>query len=91
MIYVFEGGSIVYDGSTISDEQKAKAVAVEQLPEKPEIPAGKMAVIRANKAEERVWWELVDMPKDPLEAEIEQLKQVVADLIELVLFGGEEE
>ena len=29
MIYVFEGGSIVYDGSTISDEQKTKAVAVE--------------------------------------------------------------
>lgn len=88
MIYVFEGGSIVYDGSTISDAQKAKAVAVEQLPEKPEIPVGKMAIIRANKAEERVWWELVDKPKDP---EIEQLKQVVADLIELVLFGGVEE
>lgn len=88
MIYVFEGGSIVYDGSTISDEQKAKAVAVEQLPEKPEIPAGKMAIIRANKAEERVWWELVDKPKDPLEVEVEQLKQVVADLTELILFGG---
>ena len=88
MIYVFPEGNVVYDGSTISDEQKAKAVAVEQLPEKPEIPAGKMAVIRANKAEERVWWELVDVPKDP---EIEQLKQVVADLTELVLFGGVEE
>jgi hypothetical protein len=88
MIYVFEGGSIVYDGSTISDEQKTKAVAVEQLPEKPEIPAGKMAIIRANKAEERVWWELVDKPKDPLEVEVEQLKQVVADLTELILFGG---
>jgi len=88
MIYVFEGGSIVYDGSTISDEQKTKAVAVEQLPEKPEIPAGKMAIIRVNKAEEKVWWELVDKPKDPLEAEVEQLKQVVADLTELILFGG---
>ena len=87
MIYVFEGGSIVYDGSTISDEQKAQAVAVEQLPEKPEIPAGKMAIIRANKAEERVWWELVDKPQD---SEIEQLKQVVADLTELVLYGGVE-
>ena len=71
MIYVFEGGSIVYDGDTITEEQKAQAVAVESLPEKPEIPAGKMAIIRANKAEERVWWELVDKPKDP---EIEQLK-----------------
>ncbi len=88
MIYVFPEGNVVYDGNTISDEQKAQAVAVEQLPEKPEIPAGKMAIIRANKAEERVWWELVDKPKDP---EIEQLKQVVADLIELVLFGGVEE
>jgi len=88
MIYVFEGGSIVYDGSTISDEQKTKAVAVEQLPEKPEIPADKMAIIRANKAEERVWWELVDKPKDLLEVEVEQLKQIVADLTELILFGG---
>ena len=33
MIYVFEGGNIVYDGSTISNGQKAQAVAVEQLPE----------------------------------------------------------
>ena len=88
MIYVFPEGNVVYDGNTISDEQKAQAVAVEQLPEKPEIPAGKMAIIRVNKAEERVWWELVDKPKDP---EIEQLKQVVADLIELALFGGVEE
>mgnify|MGYP001278377122 CR=1 FL=1 len=88
MIYVFEGGSIVYDGSTLSDEHKTKAVVVEQLPEKPEIPAGKMVIIRANKAEGRVWWELVDKPKDPLEAEVEQLKQVVADLTELILFGG---
>ena len=85
MIYVFPEGNVVYDGNTISDEQKAQAVVVEQLPEKPEIPAGKMAIIRANKAEERVWWELVDKPKDP---EIEQLKQVVADLTEFVLFGG---
>ena len=48
MIYVFPEGNVVYDGNTISDEQKAQAVAVEQLPEKPEIPAGKMAIIRAN-------------------------------------------
>ena len=26
MIYVFEGGNVVYDGDTITEEQKAQAV-----------------------------------------------------------------
>jgi hypothetical protein len=84
MIYVFPGGNVVYDGSTISDEQKAQAVAVESLPE-PQTPEGKYAVIRANKATETVYYEYRDIPKDP---EVERLKQVVADLAELVLLGG---
>ena len=86
MIYVFPEGNVVYDGSTISDEQKAKAVAVESLP-KPQTPEGKYAVIRANKATETVYYEYKDIPKDP---EVEQLKQVVADLTEFVMFGGVE-
>lgn len=86
MIYVFPEGNVVYDGNTISDEQKAQAVAVESLPE-PQIPEGKYAVIRADKATETVYYEYKDIPKDP---EVEQLKQVVADLTELVLFGGVE-
>jgi hypothetical protein len=86
MIYVFPEGNIVYDGSTISDEQKLKAVAVESLPE-PQTPEGKYAVIRADKATGEVWYEYIDIPKDP---EVEQLKLVVADLTELVLFGGDE-
>ena len=87
MIYVFPEGNVVYDGSTISDGQKAQAVAVESLPE-PQTPEGKYAQIRADKATETVYYEYIDLPKDP---EIEQLKQVVADLTELVLFGGIEE
>ena len=86
MIYVFEQGNIIYDGSTISDTQKAQAVAVESLPE-PQTPEGKYAVIRANKATETVYYEYKDIPKDP---EVEQLKQVVADLTEFVMFGGAE-
>lgn len=84
MIYVFEGGSIVYDSSTISNEQRNQAVAVESLPEPEEID-DKIAVLKANKATNEVYYEYVDKPKD---SEIEQLKQVVADLTELVLFGG---
>ena len=84
MIYVFKGGSVVYDGDTITEEQKAQAVAVESLPE-PQTPEGKYAQIRADKATETVYYEYKDIPKDP---EVEQLKQVVADLTEFVLFGG---
>jgi len=48
MIYVFEGGSIVYDGDTITEEQKAQGVAVESLPE-PQTPHDvSTAVIAAN-------------------------------------------
>ena len=86
MIYVFDGGSVVYDGDTITEEQKSQAVAVESLPE-PQTPEGKYAQIRADKTAGTVYYEYIDLPKDP---EIEQLKQVVADLIELVLFGGVE-
>jgi hypothetical protein len=84
MIYVFEGGSVVYDGDTITEEQKAQAVGVEALPV-PEKMEGKYAQIRADKATETVYYEYIDIPKDP---EVEQLKQVVADLTELLLFGG---
>lgn len=84
MIYVFEGGSVVYDGSTISEAQKSRAVAVESLPE-PEERDGKIPILKANKIEERVFYEYIDKPNEP---EIEQLKQVVADLTELVLLGG---
>lgn len=78
MIYVFEGGSVVYDGSTITDEQKAEAVAVEVLPVA-EVIEGKIAELRANKAEGKVYYEYVDKPKD---SEIEQLKENITRLEE---------
>lgn len=88
MIYIFENpnndASIVYDGSTLTEEQKSKAVAVEQLPEL-QTPAGKQAVLKVRKVTGEVWYEYADMPADP---ELERLKQVVADLTELVLLGG---
>ncbi|HZJ98483.1 MAG TPA: hypothetical protein VFC79_00665 [Tissierellaceae bacterium] len=84
MIYVFEGGSVVYDASTISETAKTRAVAVESLPD-PEERDGKIPILKANKNEERVYYEYIDKPNEP---EIEQLKQVVADLTELILLGG---
>ena len=89
MIYVFEGGNVVYDGDTITEEQKSQAVGVEALPvpEKMGRRQGKYAQIRADKSAETVYYEYIDMPEAP---EVEQLKQVVADLTEYVLFGGAE-
>jgi hypothetical protein len=46
-MWVFEGGSIVYDGNSIDDETKARAVEVAELPE-PEIREGYYSQIRAN-------------------------------------------
>ena len=90
MIYVFENpnnnASVVYDENTLTAEQKTKGIAVEVLPV-PETPEGKQAVLKCKKSTGEVWYEYIDIPKDP---EVEQLKQVVADLTEFVLFGGAE-
>jgi hypothetical protein len=83
MIYVFEQGNIVYDGSTISEAQKAQAIAVESLPI-PETPAGKYAVLKADKANERVWYEYVDLPQAPLEQRINLVENALNEL----LLGG---
>lgn len=84
MIYVFSQGNVVYDSSALTAEQRSQAVAVDKLPE-PQTPKGKYAQIKADKATETVYYEYLDLPQDP---ELEQLKQVVADLTELVLLGG---
>jgi len=90
MIYLFENddnnASVVYDETTLTNDQKANGIAIESLPIA-ETPEGKRAVLKCRKATEEVWYEYIDIPKDP---EVEQLKQVVADLTELVLFGGVE-
>jgi hypothetical protein len=46
MMWVFEGGSVVYDGNSIDNETKARGVEVESLPE-PEIREGYYPQIRA--------------------------------------------
>ena len=43
MIYVFPKGNVVYDGNTLTEAQKEKAVVVESLPE-PQTPEGKYPV-----------------------------------------------
>lgn len=78
MIYVFEQGSIVYDGSTITEEQKAKAVQVEALPE-PNTPKGHYAQIRANLQTQEVFYEYKE------DAEVGKLQKLLDDAIDLLL------
>lgn len=84
MIYVFERGSIVFDGSTLTKEQKGRAVAVKELP-KPETPEGKLPVLKANVETGKVFYEYIDAPKETSQREIDELKQTVADLAEIIL------
>jgi hypothetical protein len=46
-MWVFEGGSIVFNGDTIDDTTKSRAIVVESLPE-PENREGYQPQIRAN-------------------------------------------
>lgn len=61
MIYVFESGSVVYDDSTINEEQKTKAVVVESLPT-PQTIEGKIPKLRANLSTNTVYFEYIDIP-----------------------------
>ena len=90
MIYVFEGidgASIVYDGSTLTQEQKNKAIAVESLPQK-ETPEGKIAVLRAKKSTNEVWWEHVDASTNEIDELRNDLNDAVMELSMLIAMGG---
>ena len=91
MIYVFEGGSIVYDESVLTKEDKARAVAVEALPVQ-ETPVGKTPLIKADKKTNKVWWEYIDSPQSieykEITSEIEGLQQALAE-VTLMMMGGE--
>ena len=91
MIYIFESGSIVYDESVLTEADKARAVAIEALPEQEVIP-GKIALTKADKATETVWWEYVDSPAAvefrELETQVQGLQMALAELT-ILLAGGE--
>jgi hypothetical protein len=61
MMWVFEGGSIVYDGNSIDAETKARGVEVEALPE-PEIREGYYAQIRANLETQTLYYDYLPIP-----------------------------
>lgn len=87
MIYVFENDnnnvSIVFDETTLTEQEKSKGIALEQLPIE-EVIEGKEAILKCRKATNEVWYEYRDIEPN---VELEELKQVVADLVEIALLG----
>lgn len=60
--YLFEGPegcSIIYNGIGLSEEDKARAVVVSQLPIKPQSQEGFSAILFCDFDTKEVWWELV--------------------------------
>jgi len=79
MIYIFENpnnnASIVYVEETLTGVEKAKGIAIENLPPLQEIE-GKTPILKCKKSTGEVWWEYDESPVD----EIAMLKQQINDL-----------
>lgn len=79
MIYLFENpnnnASIVFAEEILTGVEKAKGIAVENLPILQETE-GKTPVLKCKKSTGEVWWEYIENPVD----EIAILKQQINDL-----------
>lgn len=64
MVYLFENqdnkASVIYDGKTLSEDQKSKAIIISNLPEKQEVE-GKTPVLKCKKSTSEVWYEYEDI------------------------------
>ena len=80
MVYIFEGGSIVYDGSTLTDEEKSRAIfTLDNLPE-PEQRKGKVPILKVDEEKQEVYYEYVVVP--PTERErLEALESAMLDIL----------
>lgn len=81
MIYIFESldnqASIVLDETTLTEEEKTRGIALEELPTKEE-KEGQIAILKADKEKNKVWYEYVEDTRVKEENEIENLKQQLA-------------
>ena len=84
MIYVFENdnndASVVYDETTLTEEQKVKGIAIAELPIE-EVPKGKQAVLKCKKSTGEVWYEYIDIPVDNTEQRIADLEIAMAAIM----------
>ena len=84
MLYVFENNhcnaSVVYDDTTLTSEQKAKGIAIAELPIA-ETPEGKQAILKCKMATSEVWYEYEDITTDTTDQRIVDLEIAMAALM----------
>lgn len=72
-MYLFENdnnnASVVFDETTLAEQEKARGITLEALPIAEEIE-GKEAVLKCRKSTDEVWYEYRDKPVDEKELEI---------------------
>ncbi len=66
-MYIFEGkdnfASVIYNVNSLTDDEKQRAIILTDLPEKQTIE-GKTAILKADKKQNLVWWEYIDIVED---------------------------
>lgn len=82
MIYIFEGGGIVFDGDTLTAKEKKEAVfTVKTLPIEPEKVEGKITVLQIDYKGKKLFYDHMDEPviegPDPQPMTLEQLQKIV--------------
>ncbi len=87
MIYIFEDGNVVYDGSTISEKQKADAIVVTERPIE-EIIKGKYSILKWDVEAQTAWYEYEDIPLTEIEEVKEDLNNAIMELTMLIAMGG---
>jgi len=94
MIYVFENpdnyASIVFDETTLTPSDKAKGIAIEQLPEK-NIPEGKVAILKCRKSTGEVWYDYVDIIPTPEDLQAKRINELETAILETTVLLAEEQ
>ncbi|WP_077369722.1 hypothetical protein [Anaerosalibacter sp. Marseille-P3206] len=91
MIYVFEnpnnGASVVYDETTLTEKDKSKGIAIEQLPIKEEIE-GKIAILKCRKSTNEVWYEYEDIPESVEDEQTKKIAELETALLEMTTLNA---
>lgn len=83
-MYLFENpnndASVVYDETTLTNEEKSRGIQISELPV-PEVPNGKMPILKCRKETGQVWYEYVDIPANNTEQRIADLEIAMAAIM----------
>ena len=86
MIYIYEGGSVIFDGSTLTEEEKNNAIVVANKPSE-EFVEGKYSILKWDVEKQTAWYEYEDIPKTSEELLREEMI-AMQEAIDFIIMGG---